>query len=181
MKKLLILFFLSLIHSSSYADSEVIAALQEGRKLIFIRHAIAPGGGDPENFNINDCSTQRNLDASGIAQSKRIGNFFKNNNISIDQVLSSEWCRCLDTAGNAFAKYKPFNALNSFFSTKFEKNRDKQMKDLKAFIKRWNSRKNIVFVTHYIVISEALNLTVGSGTIVVADKNFKIIGTIEVN
>ena len=89
-------------HKRSYANPEVLTALQEGGKLVFIRHALAPGGGDPENFNLYDCSTQRNLDLNGISQAKKIGQFFKKNNIQIDQVLSSEWCRTKDTAQNAF-------------------------------------------------------------------------------
>ena len=74
------------------------------KKLIFIRHAKAPGSGDPENFKLNDCSTQRNLNYHGFEQSKKIGLFFKKNNIPIDLVLSSEWCRCKDTAKFAFQK-----------------------------------------------------------------------------
>ena len=103
------------------------------------------------------------------------------NNILIDQVLSSEWCRCKDTAVNAFGNYKTFNALNSFFSSKFAKNKNKQMKDLKVYIKKWNSRKNIVFVTHYVVISEFLNIPASSGSIVIADKNLKVIGIVNIN
>jgi broad specificity phosphatase PhoE len=181
MKKYLILLFLSFFCSVTYANTKVISALEEGGKLIFIRHAYAPGGGDPKNFDITRCSSQRNLDATGIKQSKRIGKFFRDNKISIDLVFSSEWCRCKDTAKNAFKNYKTFKALNSFFSSKFAKNREEQMKELKAFVKNWNSKKNIVFVTHYVVISEALGVNVKSGMIVVADKKFKIIGTIETN
>ena len=181
MKKLLILSFLLLGHNVSYANPEVITTLQEGGKLVFIRHALAPGGGDPDNFNLNDCSTQRNLDKSGISQAKIIGQFFKKNNIQIDQVFSSEWCRTKETAFNAFEDYKTFSALNSFFSSKFAKNRDKQMKDLRNFVNKWDSKKNIVFVTHYVVILEVLNTTVGSGEIIVADKNYKVIGSIETN
>jgi len=181
MKKLLILSFFLLSHNVSYANPEVITALQEGGKLIFIRHALAPGGGDPDNFNLNDCSTQRNLDKSGISQAKVIGQFFKKNNIQIDQVFSSQWCRTKETALNAFEDYKTFSALNSFFSSKFAKNRDKQMKDLRNFVNKWDSKKNIVFVTHYVVILEVLNTTVSSGEIIVADKNYKVIGSIETN
>ena len=181
MKKLLILSFFLLSHNVSYANPEVITALQEGGKLVFIRHALAPGGGDPDNFNLNDCATQRNLDKSGISQAKVIGQFFKKNNIQIDQVFSSEWCRTKETALNAFENYKTFSALNSFFSSKFTKNKDKQMKDLRNFVNKWDSKKNIVFVTHYVVILEALNTTVSSGEIIVADKNYKVIGSIETN
>ena len=181
MKKYLILLFLSFFCSVTYANTKVISALEEGGKLIFIRHAYAPGGGDPKNFDITRCSSQRNLDATGIKQSKRIGKFFRDNKISIDLVFSSEWCRCKDTAKNAFKNYKTFKALNSFFSSKFAKNREEQMKELKAFVKNWNSKKNMVFVTHYVVISEVLGVNVKSGMVVVVDKKFKIIGTIETN
>jgi len=178
MKKALIIFFLFFSFNSTYASPKTISALEEGGKLIFIRHAYAPGGGDPDNLDIKDCSTQRNIDATGIEQAKRIGQFFRDNEISIDSVFSSEWCRCKDTAKNAFGDYETFNALNSFFSSKFAKNRDKQIKDLKYFVKSWNSKKNIVFITHYVVILEVLNTAVSSGEIIVADKNFKVIGTV---
>ena len=180
-KFLSILIFTFFIFNSSAANQEVINSLKNGNKLVFIRHALAPGGGDPDNFDIKDCSTQRNLNQTGIDQAKRIGLFFRDNKISIDSVLSSEWCRCKDTAKNAFENYKTFNALNSFFSSKFAKNRNNQMKDLKSFVKSWNSKKNIVFVTHYVVILEALNTAIKSGAIIVADKNFKVIGTVETN
>ena len=180
MKKILTIIFL-LVFDVTIADDKVISSLQNGGKIIFIRHALAPGGGDPENFKISDCSTQRNLNAEGIEQAKKIGDFFKVNNIAIDQVLSSEWCRCKETAKNAFEKYETFDALNSFFSSKFVKNRDKQIMHLKTFIKNWNSKKNIVFVTHYVVILETLDVAVSSGEIIVADKNYKVIGTIEIN
>ena len=181
MKKLILLFFLLLNFGPSYANPEVINALKEGKKLIFIRHTLAPGGGDPENFKLSDCSTQRNLDTTGVSQAKKIGKFFKDNKIKIDQVLSSEWCRTKDTAKHAFDNYKTFSALNSFFSSKFANNRDKQIKELKTFVKMWDSEKNIVFVTHYVVILEVLNKTVSSGEIIVADKNYKVIGTLEIN
>ena len=181
MKKVIVFVFFLLNYTSSYANEEIITSLREGGKLVFIRHALAPGGGDPENFILTDCSTQRNLDLIGISQAKKIGNFFKDNNIQIDQVFSSEWCRAKDTAQNAFKDYKTFKALNSFFSSKFAKNREKQMKNLKVFVKKWNSKKNIVFVTHYVVILEALDTTSSSGEIIVADKNYKVIGSIETN
>ena len=182
MKKFFQIFIFSLfVFNNALANQEVINSLKNGSKLVFIRHAYAPGTGDPNNFNIKDCSTQRNLDKTGIEQAKRIGQFFRDNKISIDSVHSSEWCRCKDTAKNAFKNYKTYNALNSFFSSKFAKNKDKQMKDLKSFVKSWNGKKNIVFVTHYVVISEALNNTVSPGAIIVADKNFKVIGTVETN
>ena len=93
---------------------------------ILIRHSLAPGGGDPSGFKINDCKTQRNLSKEGIEQSKKIGKLFQKNQIKIDQVLSSQWCRCKDTAKYAFGEYNEFKALNSTFQSPFDKNERKQ-------------------------------------------------------
>ena len=180
MRKLASIAFLILFCASpTFSDEKILNSLYEGGKIIFIRHAIAPGNGDPTDFKINDCSTQRNLSQSGIDQSKLIGLFFKENNIKIDKVFSSEWCRCKDTAEIAFKNYKTFKALNSFYDPKFVENEKKQIKDLKKFIKEWDSDKNIIFVTHYVVILSLLNIGVSSGEIVVADKDLNVIGSIE--
>ncbi|WP_440932140.1 histidine phosphatase family protein [Candidatus Pelagibacter sp.] len=159
---------------------QTIDILKRGGNLIFIRHAYAPGGGDPENFNINNCNTQRNLNYDGKKQSVKIGKLFLSNEIPIDEVLSSNWCRCKDTAKLAFKNYKTINFLNSFFSAKFAHNRKQQMKDLKNYVKNWDGNKNLVLVTHYVVITEALGYAPSSGEIVVSDKNFNKIGSIEI-
>jgi|TARA_B100001741_G_scaffold181993_1_gene149845 phosphohistidine phosphatase SixA len=179
MKKILILLFFLSFFNSAQSNQDLIESLQTGGKLVFIRHALAPGGGDPDNFKLNDCSTQRNLNQVGINQSKKIGSFFIQNKIPIDKVLSSEWCRCKDTAKYAFNKYKTYNALNSFFSTKYAKNKKKQIRNLKKYIQEWNGKKNLVFVTHYVVILEMMDLPTSSGEIVISDKNLNLIGAIE--
>ena len=180
--KIILVIFLFLTNGIK-ADNEVqvLENLKKGGNLIFIRHAYAPGGGDPDNFDIADCSTQRNLSNSGKEQSKKIGIFFEQNQIPVDQVISSEWCRCKETAQIAFNKFETKNFLNSFFSEKFAKNKKKQIKELKKYILNWNGEKNLVLVTHYVVISEALNYAPSSGEIVISDKNFKKIGNIEIN
>jgi len=161
-------------------NQNMINELKQGGKLIFIRHAIAPGGGDPINFDIKKCSTQRNLSVSGRKQASEIGSFFKNNNILIDKVYSSEWCRCKETALIAFNKFETKNFLNSFFSSKFAKNKDPQIKKLKEFINNWDGKNNVIFVTHYVVISEILNYAPLSGEIVISNKELKVIDTIEI-
>jgi len=181
MKKIIFIIFLLLFTTNSNSEENLINSLKEGGKLIFIRHAIAPGGGDPDNFKLNDCSTQRNLSQNGIKQSKKIGFFFNKNKIPIDEVLSSEWCRCKDTAKYAFINFKTFDALNSFYSSEFEKNKDKQIRDLKKYINKWNGVENLVFVTHYVVILEMLNITTSSGEIIVSDKNLNFIGSVKTN
>jgi len=156
--------------------NDLQSILKEEGKLIFIRHAYAPGGGDPEGFKISNCATQRNLNKEGIEQSKRIGLFFTENNISIGKVLSSEWCRCKQSAELAFSKFETKRFLNSFFSQKFSDNKDSQIKELKEYIKKWDGKNNLIFVTHYVVISEVLNISTSSGEIIVADKDFNILG-----
>ena len=176
MKKSFIIFFLIIFSTPINSQEELINLLKDGNKLIFIRHAYAPGNGDPINFKLNECSTQRNLNHKGINQSKIIGQFFSKNKIQIDRVLSSEWCRCKDTAKFAFNKYITFDALNSFYDPRFKKNKDKQIRDLKSYIFNWSGEKNLVLVTHFVVISEVLNISAISGEIIVSDRQFNIIG-----
>ena len=147
-------------------------------KVIFIRHAYAPGSGDPDGFDISNCASQRNLSKEGITQSKNIGKFFSENNIQIDKVLSSEWCRCKQTAKYAFNNYETKSFLNSFFSQKFAHNKDKQVKELKDYIINWEGKKNLILITHYVVISEILNVSTSSGEIVITDRNFNILASI---
>ena len=155
---------------------------RQGNKVILIRHSLAPGGGDPAGFKIDDCKTQRNLNKAGIEQSKKIGKIFKDNKISIDVVLSSAWCRCKDTAYYAFGEFKEFSALNSTFSTPYNKNEPRQIKEIKKYLMNWKSEgKNLILVTHYSVITAITNAVPSSGEIVISDKNLNVIGTIKTN
>ena len=165
MKKVCLILFIGLfiLEDNVYSSDLILNSLKEGKKIIFIRHAIAPGNGDPDNFNINDCETQRNLSEKGIKQSKNIGIYFEKNQIKIDKILSSEWCRCKDTAKIAFKNFETFNALNSFYDEKFASNEDMQIKNLKKYIKSWESDKNLILVTHFVVISSILNIGTSSG------------------
>ena len=112
----------------------------------------------------------------GIEQSKKIGELFKKNFIPIDKVLSSQWCRCKDTARHAFGKYVVFSALNSIFQSPYDKNETMQINQIKKYVKNWNGKgKNLVMVTHYSIITKITNSTPSSGEIVITDKNFKIL------
>ena len=180
--KLFIIIFISLTTAiKADLDQNLLNQLEDGGKLIFIRHAYAPGNGDPENFNLYDCSTQRNLNIDGRKQAKDIGKFFKKNDIKIYKVLSSEWCRCKETANIAFKKFSTNTFLNSFYSSRYAKNKEKQIEALKNYVKKFKSNKNLIFVTHYVLISEVLDYGPSSGEIVVSDKNFNIVGTIEID
>ncbi len=179
--KIIFIFFLFLLSKTSLASENIVEILKKENNIIFIRHAIAPGNGDPPNFDILDCSTQRNLSKDGELQALKIGKFFKKNDIKITEVLSSEWCRCKDTAKIAFGDYKTKNFLNSFYDDRFSGNKDKQILDFQKFIRNWNKTGNLIFVTHYVVISEILNIATSSGEIVITDFNLKFISSLEIN
>ena len=177
---LFISLFFSLFTSHLNASDQLWNLAQEGNKIILIRHSLAPGGGDPPGFKINDCKTQRNLNLTGIKQSKKIGKLFKKNKVPVDQVLSSQWCRCKDTAKYAFGNYKKFTALNSTFQSPYNRNEGKQLKELYNFVKKWDGKgKNLILITHYSIITAVTTAVPSSGEIVIADKNFKVLGTIQ--
>ena len=155
---------------------------RKGNKVILIRHSLAPGSGDPDGFKIVDCKTQRNLNKAGIEQSKKIGKIFKDNKIPIDIVLSSQWCRCKDTAHYAFGKFKEFSSLNSIFSIPYNKNEVRQVREIEKYLKNWEGDgKNLILITHYSIITTITNATPSSGEIVLANKNLNVIGTIKTN
>ncbi len=168
--KIILIFFLFLLSKTSLASENIVEILKKENNIIFIRHAIAPGNGDPPNFDILDCSTQRNLSKEGELQALKIGKFFKEKDINFTKVISSEWCRCKDTAKIAFGRYETKNFLNSFYDERFSENKDKQILS-----------GNLALVTHYVVISEILDLATSSGEIVITDNNLKFLGSLEIN
>ena len=95
-------------------------------------------------------------------------------------MYSSEWCRCKETAFLAFKSFKTKSFLNSFFSSKFAHKKKSQIKDFQKFLNNWDKKNNLIFITHYVVISEILDYPPSSGEIVVSDKNLKIIDTLQI-
>ena len=93
--------------------------------------------------------------------------------------MSSQWCRCKDTAKYAFNNYKEFSALNSTFSPPFDKKEKQQIRELRNFVQKWNGKGgNLILVTHYVVILAMTGQTSSSGELVITDKNFKVLATI---
>ena len=173
-----IISFFILFLNTSFAQANWKPA-RDGDKVIFIRHAIAPGGGDPPGFKINDCNTQRNLSQAGIDQSKKIGMLFSKNQIKIDQVLTSQWCRCKDTAKYAFTRFKEFSALNSTFQSPHDKNAKRQLRELKELVQKWDGNGgNLILITHYVIITAVTDAVPSSGEIIVTDKNFNVLSKI---
>ena len=118
-RSLLISIFCILLGNNTHASEDYILIENfkkaSHNKIIFMRHALAPGNGDPSNFKIDDCSTQRNLDVNGIYQSEMIGETFKKFQITFTKIFSSFWCRCKDTASFLkIGKFFTHKGLNSF-------------------------------------------------------------------
>ncbi|MEO7855196.1 MAG: histidine phosphatase family protein, partial [Rubrivivax sp.] len=90
-----------LLPGAAAAAADGWALVQPGTVVVF-RHANAPGIGDPAAFKLGDCSTQRNLDDDGRAQAVRIGEQFRQRDIAVGAVFSSQWCRTRETAALAF-------------------------------------------------------------------------------
>ncbi len=181
MKLIKIIIFLFIYFNTplvANSSEDLQNLLSEGGKLIFIRHAYAPGSGDPDNFDLSNCASQRNLNQEGIDQAKSINKFFLKKHMDSNSVLSSEWCRCKETSKYAFNNYETKSFLNSFFSQKFSHNKDNQVKELKDYIINWEGKKNLILVTHYVVISEILNMSTSSGEIVITDRNLNILTSI---
>ena len=152
-------------------QAEMIERMKAGGHILMIRHALAPGTGDPANFRIGDCSTQRNLDARGRKQAKAIGDWLRSNGIASARVYSSQWCRCLDTAkllGMGSVAQLP--ALNSFYE--LTQDREPTLKALRQFIaERPSAGALIILVTHLVTISAIANEGVSSGEGVILKLN----------
>lgn len=117
MIRLVLFMALVLASGNAKANEDAKALLADGGTVVLIRHARAPGTGDPANFTLDDCATQRNLSEEGRAQSRRMGEQFEEWGVAVDAVLSSRWCRALDTARLAFGaeRVEPYPPLDSFF------------------------------------------------------------------
>ena len=129
---------------------------------MFLRHALAPGYGDPDIFRLEECETQRNLDSKGIEQAKSIGDYLKINNIQFSEILSSEWCRCIDTAYYmGIGKWEKFDGLNSFFQNFSSKS--KVVKKLNTKLNVIKSNDLVLMITHQVVISNITGISPPSG------------------
>jgi Histidine phosphatase superfamily (branch 1) len=107
--------FVLTVHAQNQDNLAFWNALKAPNAIVLFRHANAPGGGDPAEFRLNDCSTQRNLDAEGREQAQRIGQRFREQGIKVDAALTSQWCRTRETAQIAFPSLQQdAPAFNSF-------------------------------------------------------------------
>lgn len=149
------------------ADDEALwAGLRSGEQVALIRHAEAPGVGDPAEFKLGDCSTQRNLSEKGRRQAKEVGMLLRSKGVSSATVYSSQWCRCLDTASAlALGTVVEQPALNSFFEASARSG--EQTEALRKLIRERPAGKPLVMVTHQVNITALSGVYPQSGEIVV--------------
>ena len=161
-----VIFITLVLVTEAFARSELeIIKKNISANVIFLRHALAPGVGDPENFMKEDCSTQRNLNDKGRLQARLIGNYLRSTNLKFSQILTSEWCRCIDTAKELnLGQWTTFSGLNSFFQV-YEK-KDQVMNKLQKKLDSLGYSDLALFVTHQVVISEQTGIVPRSGEMV---------------
>jgi phosphohistidine phosphatase SixA len=134
--------------SSAFATEAGWALLRDGGHVVLIQHANAPGMGDPQNFDVEDCSTQRNLSDRGRQQARRMGVLFAARAAPVERVLSSRWCRALDTAGIAFGQslVEPFEPLDLLPDDKTKQ--AEQNAAVIEIVRGYSGSGNLVMVTH---------------------------------
>lgn len=170
MKNFIRIFIISFLGLTSIAvtnthsgQDDLIKHLTSGGHILTIRHAYAPGTGDPAHFKIGDCATQRNLDSRGRTQAKAIGDWLRSKGIKVANVYSSQWCRCLETARLLdLGTVAKLPALNSFYE--FPQDREPNIKALRSFIANLPANGElIIMVTHFVTILEITGEGVSSG------------------
>ena len=150
--------------------SELSERLQTNHHVLLMRHALAPGVGDPPGYRLDRCDTQRNLDQTGRAQAQRIGNWLRAQGIQRAQVMSSIWCRCVHTAERlGYGEVSIHPALASFFDE--PQQAGARLKDLQGLIAQSLPTKGdqaLILVTHHVNIEAFMGQAIGSGDMVLA-------------
>jgi broad specificity phosphatase PhoE len=161
----LVAALLSAWPAPAHADDSVWEALRAPGSVVVLRHSYAPGSFDPPDAKLDDCSTQRNLDDNGRAQARRVGEAFRQHNVTVGTVLSSPRCRCLDTARLAFGRVEPWNVLQGSLTDR--ELRTRLVAATKARIAQHRDGPPLVLVTHGSVVSDLTGLDVRMGAFVV--------------
>lgn len=163
--------------ANAKADEAAWRALESGRAIVLLRHAVTEAGvGDPPGFTIGKCETQRNLSEQGRRDATRIGVAFKARKISVSDVLSSRWCRCIDTATLAFGRATPAPMLDSMFNEegKARVHKVKLVRDV--ILQRQRAGQvsgNLVLVTHQQNILAIADVSPASGEMIVTEADSK--------
>jgi phosphohistidine phosphatase SixA len=158
---------LLLLTPATAADTDAIwSLLQAGGQVVVMRHASTePGIGDPRGYRLDDCATQRNLSAEGREEARRIGATFQSRGIPVGRVLSSRWCRCLETARLAFGRAEPWPPLDSIFDDRSRE--PEQTREVRALAGKPQGSVNLILVTHQVNIAALTGIWPRPGEMVV--------------
>ncbi len=142
--------------------------LKSPNHVLLMRHATAPGVGDPANYTLSDCKSQRNLSAEGRSQAKTVGIWLRKQGVNKADVYSSAWCRCKDTAELLdFGGYRVEPSLGSFFDEMHKaKERTQLAQQFIAEKLKTKGDKALILVTHHVNIFELVGENIGSGDLV---------------
>jgi phosphohistidine phosphatase SixA len=166
---LVVLVFFPLISgaaTSTDSNGDLWAAMHEPGTVVLMRHALAPGNGDPTHFDVNNCSTQRNLSDTGRQQARKIGQLLRDKQLESVTVYSSQWCRCLETAELlALGNVKALPALNSFYQDR--STRETQTLEILRFLDESAADNLRVLVTHQVNITALSGVYPTSGEMIV--------------
>ena len=164
--------------------SDIWQTLRDGRGYaVLIRHALAPGTGDPAGFRLGDCSTQRNLSPEGRRQAIAIGAQWRRERMPVDRVLTSRWCRARDTARLlAIGTVRAYPALDSSFTVS-EAIAERRTAAVRSLIERHRGRAGVlVLVGHQVNITDLTGVVPTSGGAVVvkarSDGSLRVVGTL---
>jgi phosphohistidine phosphatase SixA len=151
--------------SVAHAAESVWDALRAPGSVVILRHSYAPGGFDPPTARLDDCSTQRNLDANGRAQAARVGEAFRRSGIEIGVILSSPRCRCRDTGRLAFGRAEAWEPLQGALDD--SERRQRQLAEIRRAIAAHRDGPVLVLITHGSVVSDLTGLNIRMGAFVV--------------
>lgn len=154
------------------------AALRAGGHVALMRHTDAPGGaGDPPGFKLEDCATQRNLSDRGRADAGRIGAHLKAEGIAFEKILSSPWCRCMDTA--TLLEMGPIEAAPTFGNVVVLRDQAETLTEgARTLIAGWQGAGTLLVVTHGANIRALTGISPATGEIVVVDRSAEAVGRI---
>lgn len=166
MRALALAALLLLLPAAAAADDHLWALLKGGGQVVLVRHGLTtPGVGDPAGFRLEDCSTQRNLNEEGRRESERVGTAFRARGIPVERVLTSPWCRCVETARLAWGAAEVWTPLSNLFGR--PENRDGQVRQLQARVSERPGGGNLVLVTHGSTIAALTGINPATAEMVV--------------
>lgn len=154
-----------LLPFTARADETLWTLLQSGGRVVMMRHAVTtPGVGDPPEFRIEDCSTQRNLTDAGRQSARTVGAEFRKRGVAVERVLSSAWCRCIETARLAFERAEVSPALGNLFT--HPENRERQIREMRALMSQ-PSTGNRILVSHGATIAALTGVSLDTAEMLV--------------